>query len=103
VSVFWDDPSSSFAFDPSAEFETDDELQKERRRKRRRRRTHTHIPHGVNVSCRLQGRQKHVSTRHNNNNPTKNRFRMRRTFIPLKVRDETEKQTKIPFLVYREM
>ena len=28
MSVFWDDPSSSFAFDPSAEFETDDELQK---------------------------------------------------------------------------
>jgi hypothetical protein len=23
---FWDDPSSSFAFDPSAEFETDDEF-----------------------------------------------------------------------------
>jgi hypothetical protein len=32
---FWDDPSSSFAFDPSAEFETDDELQKKRERKKR--------------------------------------------------------------------
>ena len=45
MSVFWDDPSSSFAFDPSAEFETDDELQKKEEEE------HIHIPHGVNVSC----------------------------------------------------